>query len=152
MKKYTVELFVGVFVVIGIAAMGYLSIQLGDVKIFSNTGYPVYASFDSTSGLKTGAVVEIAGVEVGIVKDIQLNEDFLSRVKMEIMPGVAIPDDSIASIRTRGIIGEKFIKLSPGGSDNMVKAGGRIMDTESSVDIEELVSKYIFSQEKDKTK
>ncbi len=146
MKRYGVELAVGIFVVLGIIAMAYLSISLGDVEVFGNRGYPVYAEFDSTSGLKSGADVEIAGVVVGRVDSITL-KDYASLVRLNIYPDVKIPEDSIASIRTRGIIGEKFIKINPGGSDKYIEPGGRITDTESSIDIEELVSKYIFSQE-----
>ncbi len=147
MKRYGVELAVGIFVVLGIIAMAYLSISLGDVEVFGSRGYPVYAEFDSTSGLKSGADVEIAGVVVGRVDSITL-KDYASRVRLNIYPDVKIPEDSIASIRTRGIIGEKFIKINPGGSDKYIEPGGSITDTESSIDIEELVSKYIFSQEK----
>jgi len=146
MKEHTTELIVGIFVCVGIAALAYLSIRLGDVEIFSSRGYRVSAEFDSVSGLTDGAAVEIAGVKVGRVEQIQL-KDNLSLVEMKIDLGVQISDDAIASIRTKGIIGEKFIKISPGGSDRWIAPGGTILDTESSVDIEELLSKYIFSQE-----
>lgn len=146
MKEHTTELIVGIFVCVGIAALAYLSIRLGDVEIFSSQGYRVSAEFDSVSGLTDGAAVEIAGVKVGRVKQIQL-KDNLSLVEMKIDLGVQISDDAIASVRTKGIIGEKFIKISPGGSDRWIAPGGTILDTESSVDIEELISKYIFSQE-----
>lgn len=146
MQKHTTELIVGIFVVLGLAAMTYLSVRLGDVEIFGRKGYMVYAEFDSVSGLREGATVEMAGVEIGKIEKIRL-EDFMSLVEMNIKPDVKIPDDTIASIRTSGLIGEKFIKLNPGGSDEWIKDGDKITDTESSVDIEELISKYIFSLE-----
>lgn len=145
MNRYSTEVVVGVFVCIGIAAMIYLSVNLGDVDLFGEAGYTIYADFDSSSGITGHSVVEIAGVKIGTVEEIRL-EDYFSRVTMRIDPGVNISSDSIASVRTKGIIGEKFIKITPGGSDEWLKNGGRITDTESSVDIEELIGKYIFDQ------
>jgi phospholipid/cholesterol/gamma-HCH transport system substrate-binding protein len=146
MKKYSTELAVGVFVCIGIIAMIYLSVKLGDVNILGNKGEIIYAEFDSSSGITENSVVEVAGVKVGTVEEINL-KDYFSRVKMRIDPEVRISVDSIASVRTKGIIGEKFIKISPGGSDELMESGGEILNTESSVDIEELISKYIFEKE-----
>ena len=145
MRKYLTELMVGIFVFIGIVAMGYLSFNLGDVTIFGNNGRIMYAEFESSSGITDNSVVEIAGVRIGKVKEIVL-KDYFSRVKLRINPGVMISDDSIASVRTKGIIGERFIKISPGGSDVWIEDGGSIIDTESSLDVEELISKYIFEK------
>lgn len=147
MKRYITESIVGIFVFLGIIAMAYLSITLGDIEVFGKRGYPVYAVFDSVSGLREGADVEIAGVLVGRVERIRLDGPS-ALVEMRIDEGVRIPDDAIVSIRTRGLIGEKFIKINPGGSDKWIEAGGKIIDTESSVDIEELIGKYIFSLDK----
>ena len=146
MKRDNNELMVGFFVVIGILALTYLSIRLGDVRIFGEKGYSILAEFDSTSGLREGAEVEVAGVVVGSVLRIFL-KDYSSIVEMRIKPGINLPEDSIASIRTRGLVRERFIKMMPGGSKRYVRPGGKIRDTESSVDIEELISKYIFSLE-----
>jgi phospholipid/cholesterol/gamma-HCH transport system substrate-binding protein len=146
MRTYIIELIVGIFVVAGIVSMVYLSITLGDVEILGRKGYAVYAVFDSASGLREGAAVEMAGVEIGKIEKIQL-KDFLSLIEMRIDPDVKIPEDTIASIRTSGLIGEKLVKLIPGGSDDWIEDGGKIIDTESSIDIEELISKYIFSLE-----
>ncbi|MBI5097005.1 MAG: outer membrane lipid asymmetry maintenance protein MlaD [Nitrospirae bacterium] len=146
MKRDNNELLVGLFVVIGILALTYLSIRLGDVRIFGEKGYSIFADFDSTSGLREGAEVEVAGVVVGRVVKIFL-KDYSSRVEMRIKPGIKLPEDTIASIRTRGLIGERFIKMMPGGSERYLRPGEKIRDTESSVDIEELISKYIFSLE-----
>ena len=142
-----VELFVGIFVVVGIAAMAYISIKLGDVRVFGESGYVLYAEFDSVSGLREGADVEIAGVVIGRVEKIEL-KDYISTVKLRIAPDVRIPEDSTASIRTRGVIGDKFIEITPGGSDVFLKPGETIVDTESSINIEELIRKYIFGLQK----
>ena len=149
MKKYSAELTVGIFVVLGIVALAYLSIRLGDVRLFGQDGYLVYAEFSSSEGLNEGSPVEIAGVEAGTVEVISL-ENYSSLVKMRIKDGVLLPEDTIASIRSTGLIGEKHIKLNPGGSDTVLKNGDRITDTEPSISIEELISKYVFSQQEGK--
>ena len=147
MKKGNLELVVGIFVLIGIVCLGYLSIKLGKMELVGGNTYPVYAEFDSVSGLKQGAFVEIAGVEVGRVNAIVfLPDKGVARVNLMINSGVKLQDDVIAAVRTRGIIGDKFLKLKPGGSDKLLASGGRIRETESSVDIEELLSKYIHGK------
>jgi phospholipid/cholesterol/gamma-HCH transport system substrate-binding protein len=147
MKEQRIELLVGVFVAIGLAALAYLSINLGHLTVFGAKTYTVNAIFTSSSGLKDGDTIEIAGVEVGKVAGVRL-KDYNSIVSMNMDSRVKLPDDTIASIRTRGIIGAKFVKLTPGGSEQMLKPGETIINTESSIDIEELVSKYIFSLSK----
>jgi phospholipid/cholesterol/gamma-HCH transport system substrate-binding protein len=147
MEKIKLELIVGVFVVIGVVCLGYLSIKLGKLEIVGGNQYEVEADFDSASGIKPGATVEIAGVEVGRVRTIKLNED-RAMVVLSIHDDVKLYADTIASIKTRGIIGEKFMALSPGGGGEPLKAGGRIRDTESGVDLEELVSQFIHGNVK----
>ena len=147
MKKGNLELVVGVFMLIGIVCLGYLSIKLGKMEFFGGDTYTVNAEFDSVSGLKQGASVEIAGVEVGRVDRIVFIPDKgVARVTLKLNSGVKLQDDVIAAVRTRGIIGDKFIKLKQGGSDRLVAPGGRVRETESSVDIEELLSKYIHGK------
>lgn len=143
MFKAKTELIVGIFVIVGIVAFVYLSVTLGDIELFGNNNYNVFASFDSVTGLKVGAKVEIAGVEVGKVSGIELDVD-QAVVKMDILKEVKISDDSVASIRTQGIIGDKYIKLSLGGSEEYIENAGDIFETESAISLEELVSKYIF--------
>jgi len=145
MKRLTMETLVGLFVVVGIVSLGYLSIKLGKLEVVSDRGYTVLAAFDSVAGLKHGAVVEIAGVEVGRVKAIGL-EDYRAVVAMRIDPGIALQDDAIVSIRTKGLIGEKYVKITPGGSDKLVQPGGKLRDTEDPIDIEHLISNYIFGK------
>lgn len=148
MKNAKLELTVGLFMLIGILCLGYLSIKLGKMELAGGNTYRVTARFDSVSGLKNGARVELAGVEVGTVERIGLssaNTD-QAEITLKIRDGVKIADDVIASVRTSGIIGDKFIKLKPGGSDQMLKEGSKIRETESAVDIEELVSKFIHGK------
>jgi phospholipid/cholesterol/gamma-HCH transport system substrate-binding protein len=145
MKRGGLELTVGIFVLLGLACLAYLAINLGKMEILGR-GYRIFANFDNVSGLKSGAAVEVAGVEVGRVESIQLTSLFQARVGMRLQPGVKVHDDAIASIRTKGIIGDKFVKLSPGNSEKLVPAGGKIINTESSIDMEELISSYIHGK------
>ena len=145
MRRSPLELGVGVFVIIGILALAYLSIKLGRVEILGGRGYLVTADFPSVGGLKPGSTVEIAGVEVGRVESIIL-ADYQARVTMRIQPGVDLQEDSIASIKTKGLIGEKYVRINPGGSDRLIPANGRIREVEAPVDFEELLSKYIFGK------
>jgi len=145
MEKTKMELVVGAFVLVGILCLGYLSIKLGKLEVIGGDLYEVEAQFTSASGLKPGATVEIAGVEVGRVKSIALKED-RAMVKLGIDKYTKLYTDTIASIKTRGIIGEKFLALSPGGGGDPLKAGDMIRDTESGLDLEELVSQYVHGK------
>jgi phospholipid/cholesterol/gamma-HCH transport system substrate-binding protein len=146
MKRSVVDLSVGVFVLLGILALAWLSVKLGRVDLFSRAGYAVLADFPSVGGLKAGSSVEIAGVEIGRVDSITLDNDYQARVRMTIRPNVKLQEDSIASIKTKGLIGEKYIRISPGGSDKIIAPNGRIKEVEPPVDFEELLSKYIFGK------
>ncbi len=145
MNNAKLEFTVGIFMLAGIICLAYLSIKLGKMELIGGDNYRITAGFDSVSGLKPGARVELAGVEIGTVEKIGLSDDTgdQARVTMKIREGVKLGDDVIASVRTSGIIGDKFIKLKPGGSDKLLKDGSRIRDTESAIDIEELISKFI---------
>ena len=145
MEKTKLELIVGAFVLVGIICLAYLSIKLGKLEVIGGDRYEVEAQFDSASGLKAGATVEIAGVEVGRIKSIKLNED-RAMVILAVENGTKLYTDTIASIKTRGIIGEKFLALSPGGGGDPLKPGETIRDTESGVDLEELVSQYVHGK------
>ena len=145
MEKTKLELMVGAFVLVGIVCLGYLSIKLGKLEVIGGDLYEVDAQFNSASGLKPGTTVEIAGVEVGRVKSIMLKED-RAMVRLAVQNGTKLYSDTIASIKTRGIIGEKFLALSPGGGGDPLKAGDMIRDTESGLDLEELVSQYVHGK------
>jgi len=148
MHRLKVELIVGLFMIAGFLSFAYLAVKLGDVGVFANDGYDLTARYTSISGLKQDAPVELAGVKIGKVANIRLdNEEDEAVVTLSIDKGVSIQDDSIASIRTAGLIGDKYIKIEPGGGERILKGGDDITETESAVDIEELISKYIFSKE-----
>ena len=142
MERGRLEFVVGVFVLIGVVCLGYLAIKLGKLELVGGNYYELQADFSSTSGLKKGASVEIAGVEVGRVKTIGLKED-QAQVVLAISDDIPIYNDAIASIKTRGIIGEKFMELSPGGAGEKLGPGGTIIDTESGIDLEEVISQFI---------
>ncbi len=143
MKRFNIETAVGVFLVAGFACFAYLAVMLGDVKLFGDSTYVVTARFTSVSGLKEGGRVEIAGVPIGKVRRIRLH-DYQAEVEMLIESGIGIQDDAIASIRTLGIIGDKYVMISPGGSDVMIEEEGEILETEGAISLEDLIGKYIF--------
>jgi phospholipid/cholesterol/gamma-HCH transport system substrate-binding protein len=145
MKRSALDLGVGIFVLVGLVALVGMSVKLGRVDFLGNRGYVVSADFPSVGGLKAGSTIEIAGVEVGRVDRILL-QDYQARVVMVIQPGIKLQEDSIASIKTKGLIGERYVRISPGGSDKIIPPNGRIREVEPPVDIEELLSKYIFGK------
>lgn len=145
MNRYALEVSVGIFVLAGMVALGYLSIKLGKLDVFGNSGYEVKAKFEDIGGLKSGSTVEIAGVEIGRVTGIGL-KDYEALITFRIFPGVELQEDAIASVRTKGLIGEKYVQITPGGSDELVKPGGTIRETESAIDFERLISNYIFGK------
>lgn len=145
MERSRVNITVGVFLLLGIVALGYLSVKLGRVSFLGGGGYLVNAEFPSVGGLKAGSTVEIAGVEIGRVESIGL-DNYQARVVLRLNSDVKLQEDSIASIKTKGLIGEKYIRISPGGSDKLIPPGGKIREVEAPVDFEELLSKYIFGK------
>jgi len=140
-----VNVAVGLFLVVGFLALGYLSIKLGRVSFLGGSSYPVTVDFPSVGGLKAGSAVEIAGVQIGRVESIGL-ADYQARVILRVDRDVKLQEDSIASIKTKGLIGEKYVRISPGGSDKIIPPNGRIREVEAPVDFEELLSKYIFGK------
>jgi len=146
MKKFDLEVAVGFFLLLGILSLAYISINLGKLEIVGKNAYIVYAEFEKAGGIKPKAVVEIAGVEIGTVKSVRITSDYRALVAIEIDKNIKLQEDVIASIKTKGLIGEQYVQISPGGSDKMIQNGGRIRETESAIDIEELVSKYVFGK------
>ncbi|MEO8047832.1 MAG: outer membrane lipid asymmetry maintenance protein MlaD [Nitrospirota bacterium] len=145
MEKTKLEMVVGVFVLVGLLCLAYLSVKLGKLELVSGDLYEVEAQFNSASGIKPGSTIEIAGVEVGRVRGITLIED-RAKVTLAVNNSIKLYTDTIASIKTRGIIGEKFLALTPGGGGDRLKPGGTIRDTESGLDLEELVSQYVHGK------
>ncbi|MFC1827656.1 outer membrane lipid asymmetry maintenance protein MlaD [Thermodesulfobacteriota bacterium] len=148
MKNINTELIIGLFMIAGFLAFGYLSLQMGEFSIFDlEKNYSLEAEFENVSGLKVGAVVETAGVSIGKVAGVGLGDNGLARVTMLVNQDIKITTDAIASIRTQGLIGDKYIKIIQGADEEMLGEGGVIFDTESAIDFEELVSKYIFESD-----
>jgi phospholipid/cholesterol/gamma-HCH transport system substrate-binding protein len=145
MKRIDRELFVGLFMIAGIICLGYLSVKIARSEILGTKGYEVYALFSNSGGLKKGSPIMIAGVEVGRIRSIGL-DDYQARIVMQVQEGVKIQDDAIAAVKTKGLIGEKFIEITPGGSDRIILPGGRIRETLPPVDFEQLISKYVFGK------
>jgi phospholipid/cholesterol/gamma-HCH transport system substrate-binding protein len=143
-RKFTVEFFVGLFAIAGLLCSAYLAVGLGDIKLFNSDSYIVYAEFDNISGIKNGASVEIGGVKIGEVTNISL-KDPQAVLTLRIYNSVKLRDDDIASIRTKGIIGDRFVKISRGASDILVAPETTITQTESVVDFEDIVGKIVHS-------
>lgn len=145
MKKYSSELSVGIFVFISLLCLAFLTVRLGKMEIFSNEGYMLTASFDQVTGLKNGSAVVIAGVPVGKVVSISLEPDnfFRARVEMKIDDKIRFGDDVIASIKTNGLIGDKYVNLSPGGASDPLEDGDEITETTPMFDLENLIGKFI---------
>jgi phospholipid/cholesterol/gamma-HCH transport system substrate-binding protein len=139
------DLLVGVFVLSGLAALAYLSIQLGGAAYSGPGGLTLYASFDEIGGLAPRSPVVIGGVKVGQVKKIELAPDgsFRARVTMDVDRGLKLPDDTQAAVLTQGVLGNQYVGLSPGGSDTLLHDGGEISYTQSAVVIERLIGKFI---------
>ncbi len=145
MKKYTQETVVGVFVVIGLFAIAYMTVKLGNVGFLGEQSYSLIAKFSSVTGLRTGSPVNMLGLEVGRVESFEMDqENQVAVVTLKINNGIQIYDDAIASIKTEGLIGDKFISIDAGGGGDLLENGDTITDTESPTDLMELVSKYAF--------
>ena len=145
MKKYTQETVVGIFVVIGLLAIAYMTVKLGNMGFLGENTYTLYAKFNKVTGLRVGNPVTMFGLNIGRVESFKLDQkDQMVVVDFKIDNGIEIYDDAIASIKTEGLIGDKFVSIDPGGSGELLKSGDIITDTESPTDIMDLVSKYAF--------
>lgn len=142
MTHRTTEIIAGIFVCIGLIAVLFLTLQIGGASLFGKDSYLLHAEFNSAAGVNPGSRVEIAGVRVGTVKGIDLSSDFYARVTLEINGGIELDDDTIASIKTSGLIGDRYISLMPGGSGLRLEPEDLILDTESPIDIESLISRF----------
>ena len=142
MKKAYLEFVVGLFLAIGIGCLAWLSIKLARNEFFARNGYAVQAAFTNGGGLRRGTTVVIAGVDIGRVESVGL-ADYEAKVQMVIQQGVVLQDDTIASVKTKGLIGEKYIELTPGASDKNIQRGGILRDTQPALDLEAIIGKYI---------
>ncbi len=148
-RTFSLELVVGIFAAAGVGAAAYLAVGLAGLELGTSNSYTIYAEFDNISGLKYGASVEIAGVPIGVVSDITL-KDPAARIALKLNKSVKIKDDDIASIRTKGIIGDRYVKISRGASDTYIPAEGTLVETESVVDLEDVIGKVVHSLTGDK--
>jgi phospholipid/cholesterol/gamma-HCH transport system substrate-binding protein len=145
MKKYSLETTVGIFIVIGLLCIGYMTIKFGKIRMFGGDYYILYARFTSVSGLRVDSPVEMGGIEIGRVEQLNVDQDKqMSVVKLRIEKGIKVYEDAVASIKTSGLIGDKLIKIDPGGGGDVLKPGGTITETNAALDIEELIGKYAF--------
>jgi phospholipid/cholesterol/gamma-HCH transport system substrate-binding protein len=138
------ERLVGIFVLLGIACISYFALQFGSVQWRALDTYTVEARFTNASGLVLGSQVAIAGVTVGSVTGLKLGKDFSALVEFKLRKDVQLPSDSIASIRGHGLLGDKYISLAAGSAEDVLPAGGRLTETESSLDLESLLSRFAF--------
>src|SRR3954453_24108176 len=145
MKKYSTETLVGVFMIVCILCVAYLTFKLGDVSIIGDKSYPLFAKFTSVSGLKIGSPVEMVGMQVGRVTGFSMDQkDMVAVVELRIDKQVKIYEDAVASIKSNGLLGDKFIKIDAGGGGKLLAPKGTITETEPPVDLIELISKYAF--------
>jgi phospholipid/cholesterol/gamma-HCH transport system substrate-binding protein len=144
MKQSNIELSVGAFVLLGITAIVWFAVQAGAGAAIGGSTYQVNARFTNIGGLKPGSQVFIAGVPVGRVEKIDLNPQYAAVVRLSVKRDVHLPADTIASIKTNGLIGDKFVALAPGADSNDLAPGGTITDTESAMDLESLISRFAF--------
>jgi phospholipid/cholesterol/gamma-HCH transport system substrate-binding protein len=140
----TTQLIVGIFAILGIIALMILSVSLGKISLLPTPGYTLYASFDNISGLKAGDQVQLAGVQVGKVSQIQL-KNFRAQIAMRVDDGVEIDDGAIAAVKTSGIIGDKYVSIALGPSDHYLKNGDTIHQTQSAFVLEDAIGQLINS-------
>ncbi len=141
------ETIVGIFVVFGLLCVGYMTVKLGKVNLFGDNSYSLMANFTTVAGLRKGSPVNILGIDVGRVEKITMDQENLRAVvEMRIKNDIKIYDDAIASIKTEGLIGDKYLSIDPGGGGDLLKPNGVITDTQAAVDVEQLISKYAFGE------
>jgi len=150
MNEYKkIEIIVGAFVLIGIISISWMAVKLGQIGGMGAAGYKVSAIFTDAGGMRAGSDVMMAGVVIGRVDDVIVNDDSEAKLTLLIDDDIPITADAIASVRTKGIIGERYIRISQGGDSDLLQAGDEIEETEPAINIEDLVSKYIFSSGKE---
>ena len=145
MKKNRYETIAGIFVLIGLVCVGYMTVKLGKVRLWGHDSYPLYARFNSVSGLRAGNPVEMLGIQIGEVVNFRLDQEKqVVMVEFKINEGIKVYDDAIASIKTSGLIGDRYVSLDAGGGGLILKPGGVITQTESPPDLSDLIGKYAF--------
>ncbi|MHC4184024.1 MAG: outer membrane lipid asymmetry maintenance protein MlaD [Planctomycetota bacterium] len=147
MRRVGIEIAVGIFIIVGLLCLAYISIKLGKVNLLGQNYYPVKAIFSTVKGLKDDTVVEISGVEIGKVDSIRL-DNYEAVTTLMIRDDIRLQEDAIASIRTKGLLGEKYVEITPGGSDEMIPPDGTIFETEPPIDLEKLIGNIVFGKVK----
>ncbi len=151
MQKYKMETTVGIFVIIGILCLGYITIKLGNLSLISSDTYSLYSRFTSVAGLKSGNAVEMFGIEIGRVGKLAMDqEEQVAVVELKIQKNVDIYGDAIASVKTSGLIGDRYVQVDPGGADDKLAHGDSIIETEAPIDLQSIISKYAFGDLKEK--
>jgi phospholipid/cholesterol/gamma-HCH transport system substrate-binding protein len=149
MKKYAMETTVGIFVVFGLICIGYMTVKLGHVSLLGDNSYSLFADFTSVSGLRPGNPVDMLGIEVGRVERLTMDQkNQKAIVELRLQQGIKVYDDAVASIRTEGLIGDKYISIDPGGGGELLKPGETIIETQPSIDITDIIGKYAFGEVK----
>jgi len=145
MKKYHHETVAGLFVLVGLICVGYLTVKLGNVHLWGSDSYPLYARFNTVSGLRIGNSIEMLGLEIGEIAGFSMDQEKSVVVaELRIRKPIKVYDDAIASIKTAGLIGDKYVSIDPGGAGELLKPGETITQTESPPDLGELIGKYAF--------
>ena len=145
MKKYSKETVVGLFMLAGLICVVYMAVKLGNVSIFGDDTYTLYARFDKVTGLHIGNPVDMLGLEVGRVSGLTIDQEKQRAVvAMKIKKGIKVYDDAIAAIKTQGLIGDKYVDIDAGGGGDLLKPGGTIIDTVAPVDLGDIIGKYAF--------
>jgi len=144
-RSPTRDLLVGCFVLVGLAAIAYLSLSIGGISYTGPKGLKVFADFDEIGGLKPRAPVVISGVKVGEIESIGLAEDYRARVRFNLDPALKLPSDTTASIVTSGVLGDRYVSLQPGAEEVLLKSGDRIEFVESAVILERMIGKLIHN-------
>lgn len=151
MQKSKVETTVGIFLLVGVLCLAYMAIKLGHISLLGDKSYPLYARFTSVTGLRRGSSVYIMGLKCGQVTQLNLDqENHQVIVELHIQKGIKVYDDAIVSVKTEGVIGEKYLDLDPGGAGEILPAGGTITETQAAVEIIDLIAKYALGQIKEK--
>lgn len=149
MKKYAMETTVGVFFLVGLLLIGIMTVKLGHVSVFGEKTYPLSAGFTSVTGLRVGSPVYMFGIEVGRVERLTMDQkNRKAAVELQIKQGIKVYDDAIATIKTEGLIGDKYLGIDPGGAGELLKPGGTITETQPDLDIGDLIGKYAFGDVK----
>jgi len=144
----TQDTLVGLFVACGIAALFFMAMQISNLSGFTaDNAYTISARFENSGGLKVKSPVTVAGVRIGRVSDISIDRDsYESVVKMQIDAQYSLPDDTSASIFTAGLLGEQYISLEPGGSEDALLENGLIDITQSAIVLEEIIGQFLFDK------